>query len=158
MSKYGGKRHFIYLAGAISKDKRTYLWRHIFEDLLKYDPVEILNPCDTLWNKRLHDNGDWELSTIAEIQGRNLLKPKDFQLVSISSIMIANLDYYTVEKPLVGTVIEFEWAVRWFGIPVIVICSDPNNPYLLHPWINQYANAIVDTVEDAVDLIREFFV
>jgi nucleoside 2-deoxyribosyltransferase len=158
MSKYGGKRHFIYLAGAISKDKRTYTWRKIFADLMKHDSVVILDPCDTVYNKRLHSKKNWSLKTVDQSQGRNLLKSKDYKLIEMSSLMIANLDYYTSVKPLIGTVMELEWAFRHFGIPVILICSDPeNNPYALHPWVKQQAGAIVETVEDAVDLVREFF-
>ena len=157
-SKYGGKRHFIYLAGSISSDSRTYTWRKILTDLMKYDGVVILDPCDTQFNRGLFEGGNWNLETISSMPGRNLLKPKDFIMIKKASAMVWNVDYYTPEKPQIGSVIEFEWAVKWFGIPVIIICSEPDtNPYALHPWIKQYAGAIVPTVEDAVFLIREFF-
>ena len=157
MSKYGGKRHFIYLAGSISSDKRTYQWREIFTDLVKCDEVVVLNPCNTQFNKRLHTNGPWSINTVAESAGKHLLKPKDFVLIKKASLMILNLDYYTVDKPLVGSIIEFEWAVRWFGIPVIVICKNPGNPYVLHPWIEHDSSAIVKDIREAADLVQEFF-
>ena len=157
-SKYGGKRHFIYLAGSISSDPKTYTWRRIFMDLMQHDGVVILDPCDTQFNRKLLEGEGWNLETIVDMPGRNLLKPKDFKMIDKSSIMVWNVDYFTEDKPMIGSVIEFEWAVKWFGIPVIIICSEPDtNPYALHPWIRQYAGAIVPTIEDAIYLIREFF-
>jgi nucleoside 2-deoxyribosyltransferase len=96
---------------------------------------------------------------VAKTQGRNLLKAKDYKMIEICSIMVANLDFYTDAKPMIGTVMELEWAFRVFNIPVIAIASDPdNNPYALHPWINQHVGAIVGSVEEVVELIRNFFI
>ena len=159
MSKFGGKRHYVYLDGAISEDKRTYRWREIFTDLVKHDDLVVLNPCDTLYNKKLHDNGSWDLRTVADSKGKNLLKAKDYKLIEISSLLIANLDYYTIKKPLIGTIMELDWSFKIFNIPVIIICADQeNNPYCLHPWINHHAGAIVNDIYEAVDIVREFFV
>jgi len=158
MSKYGGKRHFVYLAGSISKNPGTYLWREIFADLMKYDDVVILDPCQTRFNQDLKSGADWDLKEIQFRQGRNLLQPKDYQMIKIASIMVLNLNYYTEDKPMIGSIFEFAWATRIFNIPVIVVCANQdNNPYALHPWIQQYAGAIVGHIEDAVSLIREFF-
>ena len=47
------KRHYIYLAGNISADERTYLWREQFRDLVKDLPIVCLDPTLNQFNQKL---------------------------------------------------------------------------------------------------------
>lgn len=151
------KRHHIYLAGNISHDPETYLWREKFEEMVYGWPVVVVNPCANRYNQK-HK----ALKTIAAkkkltVSSQNILKPKDYQMVKICSVIVMNLAIWTPEKPMVGSIFEFGWADRLM-IPVICIVGDESSPYAQHPWIKHSAAAYVETVEDSVELIREYFI
>ncbi|GAG25262.1 unnamed protein product [marine sediment metagenome] len=160
MNKYGGKRQFIYLAGNISKDNRTYQWREVFADLMKHDPVVILNPCDNAFNRQYRELHRMELEDeacklVKDSQG--ILRLKDFQMVKIASVVVMNLVLFELDRPMVGTIVEHTWAVDVLNVPIIGIVGDGKGPYSEHSWLTRPLAAMVEDIEEAVYVIRRYF-
>ncbi len=146
----------IYLAGNISSDPATYKWRVRAIELLS-EKFIVLNPTANYFNKKLlkDHKGDTE-SFIKEVVSRSqrILIVKDFNLVQSSDIILVNVALVTPDKPPIGTVYELAWS--WLlKKPIIAIVGD--NLYSKHPFTRATFSAEVDTLEDAVTLIEEFF-
>jgi hypothetical protein len=157
------KRNYVYLAGAISEDPRTYEWREKFTELIGEDRrVVIVNPCVNKFNQGMRNVGKDGMEFIKEAMKRsqNLLKNKDYQLVKMVNVIIVNLELYSPEKPLIGTIFELDWS-DILRIPVIAICgpkeTHANNPYIQHSWVIECCKAKVETVEEAADIFKTFF-
>ena len=159
MSKTGKKRQYIYLAGNISEDSRTYEWRAKFTELVAEMNVVVLDPCKNIFNQKLRrfKRGDNFLSAAIE-RSQQILRPKDYQLIRISSVVVGNLGLVSPDKPMIGTVQEYTWAHDIFYIPIISITMGETNIYTQHPWMVECSSAMVDTVEEAVEILETFFV
>jgi len=154
------KRHYIYLAGNISEDNRTYEWREDFEKLMKDVPnVVVVNPCANKFNQGMKNATKSGLAFTKEAKKRSqkILRAKDYQLVKMCSVIVVNLELVGIEKPLIGTVQELTWASDIFYLPVIAITGGVDNIYTHHPWIDECCSAKVDTVEESVEMIKTFF-
>lgn len=154
------KRHYIYLAGNISEDIRTYEWREEFDALFKDNPrVVVINPCANKFNQGMISSSKDGLSFTKEASKRSqkILRAKDYQLVKICSVIVAHLGYFSPEKPMIGTIQELTWAHDLFYVPVISITNNEDNIYTNHPWIDECCSAKVSTVEDAANMIKTFF-
>ncbi len=156
----GGKRQFIYLAGNISKDERTYLWRKEFTWLMRDYPVVILNPCDNEFNKQLRAlnlQQKYDEGKQLRRASQGILRPKDYQMIKLASIMVINLELYEPEQPMIGSVVEHTWSVDVFNIPIIGIVGDSTGPYAEHSWIYRPLAAAVKDVEEAANVIKFYF-
>jgi len=154
------KRHYIYLAGNISEDPRTYEWREAFTKLVGDDyRVVIVNPCKNKFNQAMkdHDEGGLEFTREAVKRSQKILRAKDYQLVKMCSVIVVNLELSNPEKPMVGTVQELTWARDIFYVPVVAITGGVANIYTTHSWIDECCSAKVETVEEAADMIKTFF-
>lgn len=161
------KSNYVYLAGNISQDTRTYKWREDVEFLTReerlYHKIVIVNPCGNKFDQNMKDvdGGSLEFIKEAKKRSQHLLRAKDYKMINICNVMIVNLELTSPERPLIGTVQELCWAHDVFGIPVIAIVgteeSQTNNPYVQHPWIDECCSAKVQTVEEAVDMLKMFF-
>lgn len=154
------KRHYIYLAGNISEDNRTYEWREDFVELMKDVPnVVVVNPCANKFNQGMKNATDSGLAFTKEAKKRSqkILRAKDYQLVKMCSVIVVNLELVSVEKPLIGTVQELCWARDIFYLPVLAICGKEPNIYTEHPWVDECCSAKTSSIEEAVDLIKTFF-
>jgi len=154
------KRHYIYLAGNISEDIRAYQWREEFENLMKDESnVVVVNPCANKFNQGMINatkNGlDFTKESVKRSQ--KILRAKDYQLVKMCSVIVVNLELFSTEKPMIGTVQELAWARDIFYIPVIAITGGADNIYTNHSWIDECCSAKVDTVTEAVVMIKTFF-
>jgi hypothetical protein len=58
---------------------------------------------------------------------------------------------------MIGTVQELTWAADIFYIPVIALTEGAENVYTHHPWIDECVSAWTISVEDAANLVKEFF-
>jgi nucleoside 2-deoxyribosyltransferase len=157
----------IYLAGNISENPQTYLWRVEFAKLIKLASVRwdqpssvlILDPCRNQFNQRL--NGFTDDSRIfvdqAKKQAQHILRPKDYQLVKQADIVVVNFQYSSEYKPMVATIMELTWAADIFYLPIIGIFSATSNIYSQHPWIDEVVSYRVESVEAAVSVINDFF-
>jgi len=154
------KRHYIYLAGAISDDMRTYEWRDEFTESFKDEPrVVIVNPCANQAELALKNKTKGGLNYVKAITkvSQKILRAKDYQLVKISNIIVVHLGFTTHDKPLVGTIQELAWAHDIFYTPIIAITSGIDNIYTNHPWVDECCSAKVETVAEAVNIVNTFF-
>lgn len=145
----------IYLAGNISSDPATYQWRTLATELLQ-DNFAILNPAANSFNQALLRKcpDPEKFKKIAVQQSQGILLIKDHMLVGESNIILVNMSIITPEKPLIGTLFELAWA--WdYRIPVVAIVAD--NWWCKHPFTAGTFSATANTVHDACDLIKYFF-
>ena len=155
------KRNFIYLAGNISEDIRTYEWREEFIEYVKDEPnIVAVNPCANTFNQDMKHSakGGLEFTKKAKARSQRILRPKDYQLVKMCNAIVVNLALTSQEKPMVGTIQELTWAHDIFYVPVIAITEGVTNIYTVHPWIDECCSAKVETVEESADMIKTFFV
>lgn len=154
------KRQYIYLAGNISENPETYAWRDQFIDILSDVPnVIIINPCASKFNQNMKGSSNNGLDFVRRAKkiSHKLLRPKDYQLIKMCSVMVTHLGFVSPEKPLIGTLHEMVWAHDIFYIPLLAITNNEDNAYTNHPWIDECCSAKVETVEEAAELIRDFF-
>jgi len=152
------KRNYIYLAGNISSDLRTYEWREQFVKLVANEPsIVTINPCANKFNQSMKTADTTGMEFLKEAQNRSqkILRAKDYQLVSMCSCVVVNLGYNT-KKPMIGTIQELVWAHDLFYTPVIAICPE-ENIYTSHPWVDECISAKVETIEEASNLVKTFF-
>lgn len=146
----------IYLIGQISpKKEETYLWRQQFRkdfsELEKQGIVEIIDPCQTEWNKDNNRNIIWDFE-----KGTNLFVPKDRNCVERSTIGVYNSIHYDQDKPFIGTHFELAWYYDSPKKAVIGIKDKTKTPYTEHPFILQAVNVWVDSLEECIQTIKHF--
>ena len=156
----GKKKNYIYLAGNISNDDRTYTWRDEFTEIMREEPdVVIVNPCGNRFNQGIRGYGKdgLEFTKEAVKRSQKLLRAKDYQMIKMCNIMVAHLGLVSDTKPLIGTVQELTWAADIFYIPVIALTEGITNNYTTHSWIDECVSAWCESVADAANLVKEFF-
>lgn len=154
------KKHYIYLAGNISEDMRTYEWREKFTELVKDEPlITVVDPCANSFNQSMRTGSKDGMSFTkrAVKKSQKILRAKDYQLIKICSVVVVNLSLTNEKKPMVGTIQELCWCRDIFYVPVIGITEGVDNVYTLHPWIDECCSAKVETVEEAVQMVKDFF-
>lgn len=154
------KRQYIYLAGNISDDIRTYEWRERFIALVGDESnVVVVNPCANKFNQGMINAAEDGIAFVKEAKKRSqkILRAKDYQLVKMSSVIVVNLELISMEKPLIGTIQELTWARDIFYVPVIAITGKEGNIYTAHMWVDECCSAKVETVEEAAEIIKTFF-
>lgn len=150
------RNYTIYLAGQISKDTITYKWRRtIIEELKYYKNLIIINPCNSKFNQTIKNNSDL-FATWPAIPISNLLLPKDKNHVLNSDCVIANLNIYSKDKPLIGTLFELAWAYDQPQTMVIGIYNENfGDKYIIeHPFVRQCLNIIVSDEYEACKVVR----
>lgn len=154
---YGGKKHFVYLAGNISDDKRTYEWREEYKQLVEGALFVCMDPCDNQFNQDHRGNVAHVKDDPPEYLG--LLMPKDYHMVKKASLMVVNLELWTPEKPMIGTIFELGWSFFIFNLPIIAIVGDGKSPYCNHIWIRTIMTmgTRVKDVQEAAKVTRYFF-
>ncbi len=160
MEEFNKKKNYVYLAGNISEDIRTYQWREKFTELMDGEErVVIVNPCANSFNQGMIEVGEDGLAFAKEAKKRSqkILRAKDYQLVKMCNVIVVNLALSSPEKPMVGTIQELTWARDIFYVPVIAITEGVDNIYTNHMWIDECCSAKVETVEEAADMIKTFF-
>lgn len=150
----------IYLAGNISKDPQTYLWRQEITQKLSGAPVEMVDPCRNGFNQLMRNNRDGGLAFTQEAArlSQNLLRPKDYKLIEGCDLMVVNLAVVDISKPLIGTITEMAWAHDIFYMPIIGIMPGTPNIYSTHPWVIGILSAQTYDIAGAVNLIQNFFI
>lgn len=152
------KHHYIYLAGSISADDETYKWREEFRELTKDLPVVCLDPTLNQFNQKLRRfQSSANLAKAAKERSQRILRPKDYQLIKIASVVVVNLALSDPDKPMIGTIQELVWAHDIFYVPVIGLTMGVDNPYTRNIWIDECCSAKVETVKDAVEMLQTLF-
>lgn len=157
----------IYLAGNISENPQTYLWRVEFAKLVRLaasnwdepSAVHVLDPCRNNFNQHLNgltDDGKIFMEQ-ARKQSQHILRPKDYQLIKQSDIVVVNFQYSSEYKPMVATIMELTWAADIFYLPTIGIFPSTPNIYSQHPWIDEAISYRTESVEAAVAVVNDFF-
>ncbi len=160
---FSKKPNYIYLAGAISQNPETYEWRENFEFIMReeslYKKVVVVNPCRNAFNQSMNgfDGDGEEFIKEAKLRSQQILRAKDRQLIRICNLIVVDIALYEPEKPLIGTLMELTWAHDVFYMPIIAITRGVKNAYTTHPWIDECCSAKVETVEEAADMIKTFF-
>jgi hypothetical protein len=119
----------------------------------------VVNPCANKFNQGMKNATKSGLAFTKEAKKRSqkILRAKDYQLVKMCSVIVVNLELVSVEKPLIGTIQELCWARDIFYLPILAICGKEPNIYTEHPWVDECCSAKVNTVEEAVEMIKTFF-
>jgi len=154
------KRNYIYLAGNINEDIRTYEWRDKFTKLVEDEPrIVVVNPCANAFNQGMINTAKdgLEFTREARKHSQKILRAKDYQLVKMCNAIVVHLGLTNPEKPMVGTIQELTWARDIFYTPVIAICNE-ENIYTTHPWIDECCSAKVPTIEKAANMVKTFFI
>jgi hypothetical protein len=73
---------------------------------------------------------------------------RDYQCVVRADLIIANLDTFGEERPLIGSIFELAWAWE-HHIPIILITDEVM--YKEHPFMDYIASHIVSSVKDLLD-------
>lgn len=157
------KRHYIYLAGNISSDPATYNWRQEFSTKVADEPrIVVVNPCLNEFDKHASESKISQMQLLKRTakHTQKILRAKDYNMIKMCNILVVNLSLYNRERPMIGTLQELVWAHDIFYIPIISLVDKnyENNPYVNHPWIEECLSAKVETVQEAVDMIKDLFV
>lgn len=176
------KDRYIYLAGNISEDPKTFEWREEFTSklinsmepitlssvtkpsdrlsTLKYNKLHIVNPCSNKFENKIKDSTEsgLEFTKIITNASQKILRSRDYKLIKDCDLLVVHLGYNSKEKPMIGTVQELTWAHDVFYIPVIAITGGEDNIYTRHPWIDECCSAKVETIDDAVNFMLDFFI
>lgn len=157
------KRNYVYLAGNISSDPETYNWRQEFSEQVMDEPrIVVVNPCLNEFDKHASDNKISQMQLLKRTakQTQKILRAKDYKMIGICNIFVVNLSLYNKERPMIGTLQELVWAHDIYYMPIIGIIGKDgaNNPYVQHMWVSECCSAQVETVKEAVDMIKNLFV
>lgn len=153
----------VYLVGQISVDnEETYKWRERVRDHFENDHIEIIDPCDTGFNKtvlKTFVGRDVQRLEVYKEMGVDLLVPKDNDFVRRSNIAIANMNTYDPKKPFIGSFFELAWYYDRPGKSVIGIYDGDRTQDINtnHPFVRAAITTWVKNELDACLLIREFF-
>lgn len=131
----------IYLAGALSgiKTEIANQWRLKASQLL-YEtghPLMVVNPVN-FYNFTLEP----DTYTEREVMDFDLYQVRD------SDLLLVNLDF----PNSIGTAIEMFYAHDILRIPVVAFGTMQN-----HPWITCCVNKQCETLEEAVEYIKDFY-
>ena len=157
------KKNYVYLAGNISADIKTYTWREEFVKCVKDEyRIVVVNPCLNEFDKTAGGSNISQMQLLKKTSSetQKILRAKDYKMISICNIFVVNLELYNRERPMIGTLQELVWAHDVFYMPVLAITGKnyENNPYVNHPWIEECISAKVKTVKEAAEMIKNFFV
>ena len=157
------KRNYVYLAGNISSDPATYNWRQEFSTKVADEPrIVVVNPCLNEFDKHASETKISQMQLLKRTakQTQKALRAKDYKMVGICNIFVVNLSLYNRERPMIGTLQELVWAHDIHYMPIIAITGEnsEDNPYVQHMWIDECCSAKVETVQEAVDMIKDLFV
>lgn len=155
--------YITYLVGQITANPITYTWRDDVEQYFEYnDCVEIINPCNSLFNRRALKNNDGDINGFSEEafkeKGIVLLPHKDREYVKISNVAFVNMNMYTPEKPLLGSFFELAW---YFDAPEKMVIGifegDHTKDFQCqHPFVDETIQTWVDCPLDACRLLERF--
>ena len=152
-------KHIIYLSGSISiKFKETYDWRKRFREYFqdkRYD-LEIIDPCDTIWNQDIIE--ETYKTEPYLMKGVGVLPTKDYNIVKYSTIVICNTMQYDPDKMPLGTFFELAWAFAEKKTVIGIYDGDANALLRKHPFIDQSVNSWVKNEQQAARLVERFFV
>jgi hypothetical protein len=153
-------KNSIYLVGQISpKFPITYEWREYVEkELGMEESIRIINPCANAFNAKLLKKEQYAVTPEKRSFGLDLLPPKDFRFCKRSNIAMVNMNQYDPDKPLIGSFFELAWYYTMPEKAIIGFADDLNSYTCQHPFVKQAVHTWGKDVEEAVYLVRKYFV
>jgi nucleoside 2-deoxyribosyltransferase len=152
----------VYLVGQITANPSTFEWRIDVETFLRAERFKILNPCSFVFAEELlkkcnNDNSAFKM--LAYINKKAPIIPhRDYNMVLLSDIAIANMNIITPEKPMLGSFFELAWYFAHPEKTVIGIASDRKNMFHCnHPFVTETVKVWVKNHIEATELIKEMF-
>lgn len=137
----------------------------------------VIEQC-TEWRKKIRDTydnwptGKYPITWLDPINGEvvegldnfgsnprmpdNAIVDKDRMCVNNADIIIANLDSFGEDRPLIGTISEMVWAHE-FHKPVITITDNP--VFLNHPFTKNFTSWYVTSVDELLErkIVNQFY-
>jgi len=143
--------------------------------LAGYIQGDVLDKC-TKWRKDLREHYDKQRETqiewldplssedFAEISPDGLkgsmpahtIVHKDYTCVEKCDLIVANMDIFGQDRPLIGTLSELAWGWQMHKA-IVMITNEPN--YKFHPFLEYFTSWIVKDVKTLIDkdIIKGFY-
>jgi|WetSurSiteA1Bulk_404760.scaffolds.fasta_scaffold01663_2 hypothetical protein len=152
----------VYLVGQISSDVRTFSWREEIETWLGgNEKFKILNPCAFNYAQRLltqNTNIEDYKKNVYSSKQVSIIPHRDYDMVLLSHIGIANMDIITPEKPMVGSFFELAWYFEHPEKTVIGISKDREKFFHCQsPFVTETIKVWVKDNLEAVAVIKDMF-
>ena len=149
----------IYLVGQISaRYPESYLWRKRFtENFEERENIRVIDPCQTEMNDKLLKTGEYAVTPEGNLDGLNLLVPKDYNYVLESTIGVVNMNQYDPGKPLLGSYFELAWYYANPQKAVIGFADDLNSYICKHPFVQATVHAWCENEQQVYDYIDYYF-
>ena len=146
----------VYLAGPITEDPKTHQWRREVRKALS-EKFIIDDPCASKFDRETLKEADGDAVKIHELVDQHqseILLPKSYQSVLACDIILINFSIEPTDRPIIGTVMEIAWA---WALHKTIIAIDGRGYYTRHPMIKGTVNAWAKNLEEALEIIAEFF-
>jgi nucleoside 2-deoxyribosyltransferase len=140
----------VYLAGLISTEKPESLeWRTQIQPVLESAGMRVLSPMRGKENlvRTSKDGG----ITDPTLTPKDVIF-RDYRDVKEADVILAHLDTFGSERPLLGTIYELGWA--WMlQKPVVAIASKDNRLMRNHPFVVDTISHYCETLEEARNIL-----
>lgn len=149
----------IYLVGQISpKYPETYQWRQDLEDHFRSEKqINFINPCNNPFNKKVLEEKEYAVSKERRVNAIDVLPAKDYTFCKRSSMAIVNMNHYDLKKPLLGSYFELAWYFTMPEKTVIGFAEDLDDYECQHPFVQQAVTTWCNTVEQAAQIVEQYF-
>ena len=128
----------------------------------KASKIEIIDPTYSEFNNHFAEHGNDKNHSSDNNQksfnGLDLLPGKDLNYVQQSNIIIANLNHYTPERPIIGTYFELGWTYLLPGKMVVGIYDGNAEEAFscVHPFVKKTVAVWVKNDLEACELIKDY--
>jgi len=150
----------IYLVGQISpKFEETYQWRKNIEDKFCVSPdIKFINPCNNPFNEKILKEKKYAVTSEKRSFGIDVIPSKDYTYCKRASMIIANMNQYDPNKPLLGSFFELSWLYTMPEKTVIGFADDLNEYICQHPFVQQSVTVWCKDEYEACDIVNNYFV
>jgi len=154
----------VYLIGQISaREPETYRWRERVIARYRGDErANFIDPCSNGFNQGIRKIDKDKVSyteMVYNINGTQLLVPKDKSYVCRSTMAIANMNSYDSEKPIIGTFFELAWYIDYPEKTVIgIFDGDPEKDIICnHPFVREAVNIWTKDEAEACAVMDHYY-
>lgn len=143
----------VYLAGLISTTAMESIqWRREAEIFLREASV-VLSPMRGKENlfKETSDGG-----VTSNVLTNSDVIIRDYNDIVHSDVILANLELFGSERPMIGTFCELAWAWE-HHIPVVAVASVTNVLMRTHPFVSSAVSHYCSDLDSAVDILLKHY-
>jgi len=142
----------VYLAGLISTGvPQSLQWRLAVSPRLELAGFEVLSPM-----RGTDPSGLWQGGLVDPSLSPKDVVLRDFKDVKRSTVILAHLDNFGGDRPLLGTIAELAWAWQ-FQTPVVGVAELKNIYMRTHPFVREFITHYCFGAEEAVDFIVNYY-